>query len=127
MTFIRALRPDEVTVELIAEPQDESPEACLDEEAAEWARDQLRRGNQWGWCTAVVRAKWRDFAGEATLGGCAYRSEEDFVADSGYFDDMLVEAKNDLQRRLEETARALEPLVSRESVDDWLVSGVQEA
>jgi hypothetical protein len=125
MTFVRALRPDEITIDLFAEQENHPPESSLDEQSAKWAKDQLVWGNRWGWCTAVVRAKWHEFEGVAYLGCCSYGSEEDFIANSGYHDDMMVEAMIALQDVVEKAARELEPLVTRESVDEWLVGEVQ--
>jgi hypothetical protein len=125
VTFIRTLRPDEVRFELFADPDDEGPEAMLDDEAACWAREQLKSGNRWGWCEARVVAEWGGCRGEASLFGCSYASADDFMQ-SGYYEYMCMEAMNRLWSIMEDLARQLEPLVSRESVDEWLVGEVQD-
>lgn len=63
----------------------------------------------WAWCVACVTVQWRGWTGRAYLGGCSYEAEEDFRADP-YFDDMVGEALNNLQTRLESDADDLESL-----------------
>jgi hypothetical protein len=48
------------------------------------------------------------------------------LEDSCYYDGMAVDALNDLQNKVEQAAGALEPLMTRESVDEWFVRRVQE-
>jgi hypothetical protein len=52
----------------------------------------LEDGNDWAWCTVAVTVSDGDAEGVAYLGGCSYADAEDFMANSGYFSDMLDEA-----------------------------------
>ena len=63
--------------------------------------EQLASGNQWAWCTVRVVATLGEFEGSDSLGCCSYASEADFKAPGGYFDDMKVEALDDLRRSIE--------------------------
>jgi len=58
----------------------------------------------WGWCTATVTAQLKDrnrVVDEETsyLGNCSYISSYDFVANSGYFNQMVSDALRDLAKR----------------------------
>lgn len=124
-SFIRALEPGEAKYDCECQEEDVSIDVD-DEQTRKWIRDELAAGNTWAWCVVRVRASWNGFVGEAYLGGCSYKSKEDFVENSGYWEDMCTEAFNDLLTGLERMAQRLEPLVSRESVDAWIVAKVQD-
>lgn len=53
---------------------------------------------QWGWCTVKVSVEIEDKyngikrTGDAYLGLCSYKSAADFIANSGYFQDLVSEA-----------------------------------
>lgn len=112
--FLRRVAPrlrmpsaTEVEYDLSAEPEDMDPRReGFDEQALDFILGQLRRGNLWGWCSVCVEAKYttedgEEVAGRDYLGGCSYRSRQDFIENSGYYDDMKVEAYNDLCHALE--------------------------
>ena len=96
----------QVEFDLFCEEEDLRPDYD-DEEAQQWVRNQLRRGNQWAWFSAHVVASWTatsgvDYTGEAYLGGCSYRNREDFMQD-GYYEDLKERAYDD---RVEELTKA---------------------
>lgn len=63
----------------------------------------LDRGDVWAWCCVIVRATveidGETFSGSDSLGGCSYSNEAAFRK-SGYFDDMVQAAIEDLERSL---------------------------
>ena len=61
----------------------------------------LNRGDRWAWCLVRVVARFRGLEGQAFLGGCSYRNEQDFI-DGGYFDDMKREAFDDLMNQVQD-------------------------
>lgn len=61
----------------------------------------LESGDVWAWCSVRVTCADGETEGEAWLGGCSYKDEEDFKA-GGYFDDMKAEALEDMERKREE-------------------------
>jgi len=63
---------------------------------------QLNNGNVWAWCIVEIKAKWKGLEGIDILGGCSYKSEKDFIKNSGYYEDMKQTAYNDLISNLEE-------------------------
>jgi hypothetical protein len=50
----------------------------------------------WSWCCIAVRAtirtKGQKYSGVAYLGECSYVGKDDFIANSGYYEDLLDEA-----------------------------------
>jgi hypothetical protein len=115
----RCLTEDEVEFELRCEPEDipfvgncSAIDDETDRQAEEWILEQLESGNQWAWCCVVVTARWEGFEGRASLGGCSYRSEKDFRCPGGYFDDLRVEALDDLNARIAQTIAVLNRLVT---------------
>ena len=53
---------------------------------------ELARRTEWGWCTVKVTAKWNSIEHSEFCGACSYESEDDFIKNSGYFEDMKREA-----------------------------------
>lgn len=78
-----------------------------DRRQEEWIRAQLRSGNEWAWCVAIVTVEFAGVIERDTLGACSYESEADFKALGGYYEDMIGEATERLAVRLEEQNDAL--------------------
>ena len=103
-----ALLRKEVTVTLEHEHEDSAytdghfqrEDGSNDDEICEWIRDELQSGNYWAWCVAHVTVEYNDFKAEEWLGGCSYRSKEDFIT-GGYYESMINEALEALARNLE--------------------------
>lgn len=76
-----------------------------DRKAEHWVVDELGRGNQWAWCYVRVTGKWKVFTAWDVLGGCSYKSEQDFKT-GGYYEDMkgrVVKMLNEMyQKALED-------------------------
>ena len=98
----------DVSVECLPEdmPIEGNASAIDDETDAEIARDirdQLEQGNPWAWCTVRVSVSTEiagmTFQRDNYLGGCSYKSEEDFKK-CGYFTDMVAECSDDLAEDL---------------------------
>ncbi len=71
-----------------------------DTEMNEWIRQELRSGNPWAWCMAHVTVELGEFKGEDYLGGCSYRSKDEFIK-GGYYESMVFEACEELAKELE--------------------------
>ena len=71
-------------------------EVDLDPEAIEYVKKELERGNDWAWCTVIMRAHYKGWKGEAFLGSCSYKDEKDFRENSGYYEDLKKEALHEL-------------------------------
>jgi hypothetical protein len=122
---MRTLTESDVEFELRCEPEDipvrGNAMASGDDEADRELEDEilarLDRGDDWAWCTVIVRARWiapdgEVFYGEDVLGCCSYADEAEFKAPGGYFDDMRRTALAELNeqrkaRALREAAPAL--------------------
>lgn len=115
---IRELTADEV--EFVVECEGEHIPykgncSAIDEEsdrkAETWIRNQLRRGNQWAWCSVKVTARWKGYEGHDYLGGCSYKSKDDFCQPGGYYDDMKDEALAELNKQLASAYTAVAELI----------------
>lgn len=112
MTTIRFKLPtiNQVEFTLSCEPEHipiEGNCSAIDEETdkanEQMIREQLENGNEWAWCSVKVTARYKGVEGVDYLGGCSYKSKEDFMKD-GYYLDMkkvafadLIESLNSLR------------------------------
>lgn len=87
-----------------------SDDPDLDREQEDSIIRDLENGNEWAWCCVKVTASWNGFVGTDYLGGCSYKSEEDFKA-CDYFEDMKGEALSDLNSHLESLVGSLSPII----------------
>lgn len=115
----RKLTVKDVEFSLRREPEDipfvgncSAIDEKTDRRAENWIRRQLEAGNCWAWCYVVITAQWNGFQGRASLGGCSYRSEEEFCRRGGYYDDLKAEALEALNEEVERAANALDSLNS---------------
>lgn len=56
----------------------------------------------WAWCCIEVKATWKGIKGNDYLGCCSYEDEDDFIKNSGYFEDMKERAYSELIQQLED-------------------------
>ena len=76
----------------------EDPEFCAFLQRVE--EDRKRGDVSWEWCDVKVEVTFNGvFEGEAFLGACSYVNFQDFK-EGGYYEDLLDEAFDDLERRL---------------------------
>lgn len=54
--------------------------------------------NSWAWCQIRVSAHWHGIATCDYLHACSYKSKEDFIENSGYYDDMVNECIDQLEK-----------------------------
>jgi hypothetical protein len=78
-----------------------------DRETEEWILSELNSGNPWAWCQIVVKASLGEFEGHAYLGGCSYKSKEDFIQANDYYLDMKDEALEELDKKIQDTLQSL--------------------
>lgn len=108
---LRELTADEVEFSIEIEEDDsdfnfESDEPEKDEKLRKELNRRRNNGDLWAWCTVVVTAKWKEWKGVDSLGGCSYENEADFRQD-GYFDDMKDRALEELNKSLAACAAEL--------------------
>ena len=72
----------------------------LDKRAEDAILARLEAGDEWAWCSVRVTCTDGETEGEAWLGGCSYKDEEDFKA-CIYYEDMKAEALEDMERNRE--------------------------
>lgn len=78
-----------------------------DEAAAVDIEAQLEGGNEWAWCCAVLKGRYKGLCAIETLGCCSYASEADFTAPGGYYEDMQAAILDELQAQAEELCESL--------------------
>jgi hypothetical protein len=113
---VRRPTKDDVHFALWHEPEDmyELEGNFTDPADVEWIRKELEDGNDWAWCRTQVHATWTDpetgkeYEGDDYLGGCSYRSKEDFMQPGGYYDDMKNAAYDELVKNVEADREAQE-------------------
>lgn len=94
-----------ITVDALEEHEDPADsfagdDAELDAQTVAKIREDYENGNPWAWTCIRVRAEFLGHSGEDYLGACSYESRADFQRTSGYYDDML-------QSALDQVAHAL--------------------
>jgi hypothetical protein len=73
-----------------------SGDAKLDRQVEDYIISRLAREvDPWAWCTVEVRATCGGVSASEYLGCCSYSNEEDFKA-RGYYEDMVVQAMEQL-------------------------------
>lgn len=120
---LRELTLDEVEVELTIDTDEHGPEGCFatdepdkDEELVREIRERVASGDVWAWCTVTVEARWNGFVGTDVLGGCSYKDEADFKEEGGYYQQMVAEALDELNRSIAEMDSRISELRSPDVV-----------
>jgi hypothetical protein len=72
----------------------------IDRNTEDLLLEELDSGNQWAWCTVRVVATWNELEGDDYLGCCSYKDEQDFINNSGYFEDMKARALQELNEKV---------------------------
>ena len=105
----RTLTQDEVSIHVLCLPE-EVPirgNACcsgdeeFDRSVEEAIIRRLSDDDPWAWTTVCVCVEWEGLNAETYLGCCNYENVEDFRKNSGYFEDMVGEVIDDLNKRLQ--------------------------
>ena len=110
------INKDGYTYRLSVEPEMDGPEGYFDSgipeyDAADVADIRERmEWSEWAWCVVRVEC-FRDDVPEVTavdyLGACSYDDTQDFIANSGYFDDMCATTRAEVDKRLTELGAIL--------------------
>ncbi len=115
---VKTLKAKDVEFEIECLPEDIAIEGSFasgddaqDAATVRMIEADLASGNEWAWCCVKVTARYADFEGTDYLGGCSYKSAEDFQSPDGYYPQMCSEALADLNRSIRETVAKVAPLV----------------
>lgn len=100
-----------ITVEAFEEPTSlTTVRKWCEPEVIDGIVETLRESPLWGWCYVKVTASWgytdqfdteSFITGEAYLGECSYKDEQDFRQPGGYFDQMVDEAIDELNNEIQ--------------------------
>ena len=71
-------------------------------------RKDLNDGNDWAWCSVCVKVTERNTGISRVdhLGCCSYADREDFIKNSGYYDDMVSNCLDELNACFERAYNA---------------------
>lgn len=78
-----------------------SGDSALDKQVEDEIIARLGAGDIWAWANVLVTAEWHGLTGTDSLGGCSYKDEADFIQNSGYYDDMVSNAIDELYKQYE--------------------------
>lgn len=111
----KPLTKDDVTFEVHCEPEFieirgnaiASGDPAVDKEVEDEVIRRLDSGDEWAWCSVMVRATWespsgKTFSGEDYLGCCSYESKKAFIEAGDYYPDMCAMALDKLNDALQE-------------------------
>lgn len=84
-----------------------SGDAASDKRAEDEIRARIAADDIWAWCCVTVTASWHGFEGKAVLGACNYESEEAFKTANDYYPEMVKEATENLQKKVEAATAAI--------------------
>jgi len=76
----------------------------LDRQVEDEIIERLNGGDDWAWALVHVVAKYDgidDVQGDDYLGCCTYKDGDDFRENSGYFEDMMKVACDELRKKLD--------------------------
>lgn len=107
---------DGLAVSVIATPNDYDFNGEYDEDVVNSIAGMVEVHGLWGWCQVEVIATrtigGHNFQHSEYLGGCSYVDGQDFIASSGYYDDMIKTCRIEIGNSIEElrTTLALIPV-----------------
>lgn len=104
---VRKLQREDFIIDVHALDEDISParsmHGCEKVDIADFVesiKEMRKKSKKWGWCTVCVTAKLKDdvnIRGNNYLGCCSYDNKNDFIQNSGYYEQMVEEAIGDAQ------------------------------
>jgi len=114
--MIRPIREDEIEISISAEQDDmqvrgnalTSGDDELDRETEDGILSRLDRGDVWAWACVTVRGRFESLEASDSLGGCCYEDEKDFIANSGYYRDMVNQIVAQINDEAERLCRRLD-------------------
>lgn len=109
---IITLTKDNVTISIVPQPEYipiegnalASGDDKQDKAEENRIREKLKNGNIWAWCTVIVECTYKGLTAIDTLGCCSYANAEDFK-NGGYYDDMVANCIDNLQKQLNEIVK----------------------
>lgn len=106
--MLRRIEERDCTITLEAETEHDNPKDHFDsgdkDDDAKMVKEiwkDYESGNNWAWCCAKVTVTCGALKSEQYLGCCSFKNEEDFK-ESGYYEQMISEALDELNAQLDE-------------------------
>jgi hypothetical protein len=96
-----------ITIETLPEdihPYDRYSEIMSKEECNKLFQKSKR--NPWHWCVVKITGYYKGLESEPEyLGSCSYKSQKDFIENSGYYEDMVNTILTDLNNQVQEIVK----------------------
>jgi len=105
---MKSLTANDIKIEVIAEYDDSSIRgncSCsgddeLDKNTEDELIERINEGDVWAWALVSVKGTYKGLEATDYLGQCSYKDEQDFVENSGYYEDMVASVLQTLQDQL---------------------------
>lgn len=120
---LRPLTKDEVFFKIEAIEEDfhyNDPGNHFSSEVIQGFKKMVEKAGLWGWCCVKVTANWKTSEASprfeshpAYLGGASYLNEEDFIKNSGYYEQLCDEALDNLNKEIDSCFQALLSLAQK--------------
>jgi len=95
----------------------------------EAVKSMFKKSKKWGWCCVKVTVNLKNgptsIEGTSYLGHCSYSSRLDFIENSGYYDQMVDDAIEDLAKNLKIQAEDIADNLDLFAIDDQIASTVK--
>lgn len=101
---MRKLTKEDVTISIVPEEEDlHWTDGALgyDLSCITDFQEMVDKHGIWGWCCVKLEVQWRGLTARTYLGAASYAGETDFVENSGFYEDMVNEALDALNREVE--------------------------
>lgn len=96
----RTITEADVCWAVTCQPEGEDPEDNFkNREDLDFAREQMAKGNIWGWCYVTVSGEFGPLVAADHLGCCSYESTDEFCR-SRYYRAMKADVVDQLNRQL---------------------------
>jgi hypothetical protein len=114
---MRRIAADRLEICVEAIEDDSSPEEAGEGNPgfAKTVREVMAKNcDEWNWCTARITVRiagmYNSPFGVAYLGQCCYNNKQDFIDNSGYYEDKVEEATEEFHQKMEKQLQGLREL-----------------
>lgn len=116
----KTLTKDDIHISVTAYPEDIpvkgnvicSGDEDFDHQVESEILKRMEQDDVWAWATVCVSAEWEDLKEAEYLGCCCYADEEEFCQEGGYYEEMVEEAINNLNKRMQNLYKKMSVLMA---------------
>jgi hypothetical protein len=116
----KKLNKNDINIRITAYPEDipvKGNAICsgnedFDQQVESEILERLEQDEVWAWATVCVTAEWEGLKEEGYLGCCCYADEKEFCQEGGYYEEMVEEAINNLNKRMQNLYKKMSVLMA---------------